>query len=396
MRRRSEASSKVATARSRKAKRLKVARRHSSSASVRKSVAHLAQELEEVHAQQAAIADVLNAVSRSTFDLVELVSTFADQAAIAIENMRLLNELHASQKRQTATADVLRVIGGSPGALEPVFGAMLENAIRICDAPFGNIYRYDDKALHLVAWHNTPVPLVEHRKRWPVRPTPTTPAGRALANKAPVHVLDAAIEPAYTEGRNPGMVTVVELGGMRTYVEVPLVNKTEVIGLITVLRQEVRAFTDKQIKLLQNFAAQAVIAIENARLIHELRQTLQNHPVSLIPKFPNLSLERRGPGPRIAIPKYAPLGNHVGDALTARECGILRLIRHGFSNKIIGRMLGISPETVKSHVKHAFVKLAVNTRAAAALRATLLGALDVQPFQSARQSLQASADDVME
>jgi DNA-binding CsgD family transcriptional regulator len=382
MRRRSRASSKVATARSRKAKTFKVARRGSSSASNQKNVAHLARKLEGVH-EQAAIADVLKAISRSTFDLVELVSTFADQAVIAIENARLLNELHEAQKQQTATADVLRVIGSSPGDLEPAFGATLENAIRICDAPFGNVYRYDDKALHLVAWHNTPIPLVEHRKRSPVRPTPTTPAGRALASKATVHVLDATTEPAYTEERNSGMAAVVELGGMRTYVEVPLVNKTEVIGLLTVLRQEVRAFTDKQIKLLQNFASQAVIAIENARLIHELRQTLQNHSVSLIPKFPTLPVETRGPGLRIAIPEYAPLSNRVSEALTAREYGILRLISQGFSNKSIGRMLGISPETVKSHVKHVFVKLAVNTRAAAAFRATLLGALDVEPFQSA-------------
>jgi DNA-binding CsgD family transcriptional regulator len=251
-----------------------------------------------------------------------------------------------------------------------------------CDAPFGNIHRYDDRALHLVAWHNTPVALVEHRKRSPVRPTPTTPAGRALASKATVHVLDAAVEPAYTEERNSGMVTVVELGGMRTYVEVPLLNKTEVIGLLAVLRQEVRAFTDKQIRFLQNFATEAVIAIENTRLLNELRQSLQEQTVSPIPKFSNLPLETQGPGLRIAIPNSAPLGNRVGEALTARECDILRLISQGFSNKSIARMLGISPETVKSHVKRVFVKLAVSTRAAAALRATL-GTLDVQLFQSA-------------
>jgi C4-dicarboxylate-specific signal transduction histidine kinase len=208
---------------------------------------------------------------------IELVSTFSDQAVIAIENTRLLNELRESLKQQTATADILRVVSSSSGDLEPVFGAMLENAIRICDANFGNIYRYDGERLHLVAWHNTPAALVEDRKRSPYRPSSTTPTGRALASKATVHVLDAAVEPAYTEERNPGMVAVVELGGMRTYVVVPLLKETEVIGVLTVLRQEVRAFTDKQIELLQNFAAQAVIAIENARLLNELRQLLEHH-----------------------------------------------------------------------------------------------------------------------
>jgi PAS domain S-box-containing protein len=216
-------------------------------------------------------------VNPFTDEQIELVRTFADRAVIAIENTRLLNELRESLKQQTATADVLRVISSSPGDLEPVFSAMLENAIRICDATFGNIYRYDGEGLHLVAWHNTPAALVEDRKCSPYRPSSTTPTGRALASKATVHVLDAVVEPAYAEERDPGMVAVVELGGMRTYVVVPLLKEAEVIGVLTVLRQEVRAFTDKQIELLQNFAAQAVIAIENARLLNELRQLLEHH-----------------------------------------------------------------------------------------------------------------------
>jgi AraC-like DNA-binding protein len=279
MRWHSKASGQVATARSRKAKALKVARDSGYSASDQTNVVRLARELEEARGQQ---------------------------AATAIENMRLLNELRESQKLQIATADVLRVISNPPGDLKPVFGAMLKNAIGICDAAFGNIYRYDDEALHLVAWHNTPVALVEHRKRSPVRPTPTTPAGRALGSKAAVHVLDATVEPAYIEERNSGMITMVELGGMRTYVEVPLVNKAEVIGLITVLRQEVRAFTHNQIEILQNFAAQAVIAIENTRFINELHQLLQEQTVSPTPKFHNVSLKTQGPGIHIAISNSRP------------------------------------------------------------------------------------------
>ena len=212
---------------------------------------------------------------------IELLTNFAAQAVIAIENTRLLNELRKSLQQQTATADVLKVISSSPGDLEPVFGAMLENATRICDATFGNIYRRDGDGLHLVASHNTPAALVEHRKGSPYRPSSTTPMGRAIASKTAVHVLDAAVEPAYIEERDPGMVEGVEVGGVRTFVAVPLLKETELIGVLTVFRQEVRAFTDKQIQLLQNFAAQAVIAIENTRLLTELRQRTDDLSESL-------------------------------------------------------------------------------------------------------------------
>jgi signal transduction histidine kinase/putative methionine-R-sulfoxide reductase with GAF domain len=206
---------------------------------------------------------------------IALLTNFAAQAVIAIENTRLLNELRDSLQQQTATADVLKVISSSPGDLEPVFGAMLENATRICDAAFGNIYRRDGDGLHLVASHNTPAALVEHRKGSRYRPSSTTPMGLAIASKTAVHVLDAAVEPAYIEERDPGMVEGVEVGGVRTFVAVPLLKETELIGVLTVFRQEVRAFTDKQIQLLQNFAAQAVIAIENTRLLNELRGRTQ-------------------------------------------------------------------------------------------------------------------------
>ena len=134
---------------------------------------------------------------------IELVETFADQAVIAIENVRLFEaeqqrtrELTESLEQQTATSEVLQVISSSPGDLQPVFETMLENAVRICDAKFGNIYRWDGDALHLVASHNTPPAFAEVRRRSPLRPNPETSIGRMVATKAAVHVADVAADAA--------------------------------------------------------------------------------------------------------------------------------------------------------------------------------------------------------
>jgi GAF domain-containing protein len=203
---------------------------------------------------------------------IELVKNFAAQAVIAIENTRLLSELRESLQEQTATAEVLQVISGSPGDLEPVFAAMLEKAVRICDAKFGNIYRWDGDALHLLATHNTPLAYAEARRRSPVRPNPNNIFGRMVATKTVVHVPDAA---ELREQGNPEYVTAVELGGVRTCLAVPMLKEHELVGSISLFRQEVLPFTDKQIALVTNFAAQAVIAIENTRLLTELRESLQ-------------------------------------------------------------------------------------------------------------------------
>ena len=211
---------------------------------------------------------------------IALATSFADQAVIAIENARLLNELRESLQEQTATSEVLQVISSSPGDLDPVFAAMLEKAVRICDATFGNIYRWDGDTLHLVAAHNMPPAFAEFafakfRRRSPLRSSPQNAIGRALTTKMPVHVADLAAQRPYIEERDAGYVAAVELGGARTFLAAPMLKEDELIGLFSLYRQEVRPFTDKQIALVTNFAAQAVIAIENARLLSELRESLQ-------------------------------------------------------------------------------------------------------------------------
>jgi GAF domain-containing protein len=212
---------------------------------------------------------------------IALVQNFAAQAVIAIENTRLLNELRESLEQQTATADVLRVISSSPGELEPVFRAMLENAVRICEAKFGTLYLRDDDAFRVVAMHNAPPAFAEARQREPlIRPPPDSVLGRVSSSNQVVHIADVREIQSYIE-RNPYMVAAVELGGYRTILGVPMLKQSALIGVVHIYRQEVRPFTDKQIALVQNFAAQAVIAIENARLLNELRQRTSDLTESL-------------------------------------------------------------------------------------------------------------------
>ena len=202
---------------------------------------------------------------------IELVENFAAQAVIAIENTRLLSELRESLQQQTATADVLKIISSSPGELEPVFRAMLENATRICEAKIGILFRYKNGAYTAVATLGVAPAYAEYLNSGPIRPGPTTGLGRVADTRQTIHVVDTQAEGAYAE-REPLRVATAELGGARSLLNVPMLKEGELIGAIGIYRQEVRPFTDKQIELVTNFAAQAVIAIENTRLLNELRQ----------------------------------------------------------------------------------------------------------------------------
>ena len=199
---------------------------------------------------------------------IALVTSFASQAVIAIENARLLNELREALEQQTATANVLHVINSSPGHLKPVFEAMLESATRICEASFGSMLLREGERLRRVAIHNAPPGFAEFHRRTPVVSyTISRVITRIWNTKQTVHIIDLLAD-------DPND-TLARFADARTLLVVPLIKDDELVGVFGIYRQEVRPFTDKQIELVKNFAAQAVIAIENARLLNELRQSLE-------------------------------------------------------------------------------------------------------------------------
>jgi GAF domain-containing protein len=212
---------------------------------------------------------------------IALIETFADQAVIAIENVRLFDdvqkrtqELSEALEQQTATSEVLRVISSSPGELQPVFEAILENATRICAAKIGILFRYENGTYSAIATLGVSPAYAEYLNRGPIQPGPTTGLGRVASTKETIHIVDTQAEQVYAE-REPLRVATTDLGGARSLLNVPMLKEGELIGAIGIYRQEVRPFTEKQIALVTNFAHQAVIAIENVRLLNELRESLQ-------------------------------------------------------------------------------------------------------------------------
>ena len=230
-----------------------------------------------------------NKVQPFTDKQIELVTTFADQAVIAIENTRLLselrqrtNDLSESLEQQTATSEVLKVISSSAGELQPVFETMLAKAVELCEASFGAMWLVDGEGYRTAALHgDLPEAYVEQWRSGTLhRPKADVPMVRAIRSRKPVHVTDMLKDTAYLEG-DPLPVSVVEIAGIRTLLTVPMLKESEAVGVITIYRKEVRAFSDKQIELVTNFAAQAVIAIENTRLLNELRQRTDDLSQSL-------------------------------------------------------------------------------------------------------------------
>ena len=204
---------------------------------------------------------------------IALVENFAAQAVIAIENARLLNELKQSLEQQTATSQILQIISSFPGDLDQVFATMLENATRICEAKFGALYLSDGDGFRATAMHNAP-PAYQEARVGVVHPPPNSSLWRAANTKQAFQIADVMLEQNYIE-RDPFVVSAVAHGGYRSVLSGPMLHEDKLVGVITIFRQEVRPFTEEQISLVQNFAAQAVIAIENARLLNELRDRTQ-------------------------------------------------------------------------------------------------------------------------
>src|SRR5215469_6037574 len=217
-------------------------------------------------------------------------STLADSEQLIADLQRQLAEREAeladrraecneALQREAATAEVLQVINTSPGDLGPVFDVMLEKAMSLCGAIFGELHTYDGMSFKTSAARGHSVAFAEARAKNPPAARPGTASARILETKRPVHILDIKAEESYRK-RPPASRALIDLGCTRTTLAVPLLRNDTVLGFLSFHRDEVKPFTDRQIALLQNFAAQAVIAMENARLLTETREALEQQTVT--------------------------------------------------------------------------------------------------------------------
>jgi len=266
---------------------------------------------------------------------ISLLENFAAQALIAMENARLITETREALEQQTATAEVLGVINASPGNLAPVFDALLERAMRLCGARFGSLYTFDGARYRSAAQRGVPEAYADFRAARPPDGTARAEATLTRETKQTVHILDMSQEQSYLDG-HPGIRAMVDLGGARTVLAVPLLRDDIYIGYVSIYRQEVRAFSDKQIALLENFATQAVIAMENARLITETREALERQTATA----EVLSVINANPGDvtpvfdAILEKAHALCGASVGSFLVFEGENIRALSARGFPDDI--------------------------------------------------------------
>jgi signal transduction histidine kinase len=277
------------------------------------------------------------------------------KASAGVDRLRAANadlkkQLAEALEQQTAASEVLRVISGARGELEPVFRALLDHAIRLCGAKFGLLYLCEGEGLRTGAAHNLPPAFADVRRQGQFRPIPGGPVSEALKTRRPAQALDLAATRAYAE-RHPQSVAVVELGGARTSLAVPMLKDEQPIGVIVIFRQDVRAFDERQVGLLSNFADQAVIAIENTRLMNELRESLQQQTATAdVLNVISRSTFDAQPVFETIIKNAAQLCQSVLSAIYRSDAELVHLVAHDqFSPESVAAVRAAYPVPITSN-----------------------------------------------